>query len=204
MCKLIQIALAVLVALGIQLLSAQEHKDAPTVDLLHPQFIYKSEPCAFTSQHFGNMSTHVFGKGTAVVDSALLHHGRYHSPDTRERSATSVELTWLQKPHQQSNLAVALYDWEWIGGSSSQSNVIQVFGCQGGRLSILQQISNDAHSIHAGANYNPETGVLTVKSVRYGAGAHCCPEKLDIVTFKWAGGGFEQISWETVTMPRSQ
>lgn len=119
------------------------------------------------------------------------------------RAWPSVELAWVRHAPQPSHSAAVLYDWEWVGGSSSQSNVVQVLGCRDGRQTILQQISNDAHSQHAGADYDVQTGVLIVKSVNYGEGAHCCPEKLDVVTFKWTGEAFEQAGWKTVAMPKS-
>lgn len=183
-------------------LSAQEHDDAPNVNVLYPNFTLESQPCVFTVQHLGNLKSYVFQKGPSVMDSAVLYHGKFSAPRTPEHGPASLELAWLRKPPQQSNLVIALYDWMWVGGSSSQSNVVQVFGCRDGHLTILQQISNDAHSVHAGADYNADTGILKVKSVNYGAGAHCWPEKLDIVTFKWTDKGFEQVGWETVPMPK--
>ena len=136
------------------------------------------------------------------MDSVVLHDGKFSVSRTPEHGPTNVELAWLHQPPQPSSSAVALYDWEWVGGSSSQSNVVQVFGCRDGHLIILQQVSNDAHSVHAGVDYNANTGLLTIKSVNYGAGAHCCPEKLDIITFKWTNKGFEKVGWKSLPMPK--
>lgn len=198
---LLLIVLAGITAHAAPLLSAQEHDGAPNVRVLYPNFALKSEPCVFTVQHLGNIKSYAFQKNPLLRDSAVLYQGKFSTFEMPEHGPASVELAWVQQLPHQSNVAAALYDWKWIGGSSSQSNVVQVFGCQDGHLTILQQISNDAHSVHAGADYNASTGVLTVKSVNYGAGAHCCPEKLDIVTFKWTDRGFEQVGWETIPMP---
>lgn len=196
------ILLALVLAHAVPFLGAQERDATPTVDVLYPKYALESEPCVLTEQHIGNMKSYVFQRGPSVMDFAVLQNGKYSVLRTPESGPASVELAWLRQPPRQPSVAIVLYDWEWVGGSSSQSNVVQVFGCRDRHLTILQQITNDAHSVHAGADYDAETGVLTVKSVNYGAGAHCCPEKLDIVTFKWFENGFEQVEWKTVPMPK--
>lgn len=183
-------------------LCAQERNDVPTVDVIYPKFTYRSEPCALSPSHFRNMRAYIFSEHR-VEDSAVLRNGHYEDDGPPERGRVSTELGWLRLPApKKTMLAVADYFWEWVGGSSSQSEVVQVFGCKNDRLLLIQQISNDSHGQHAGVDYDVRSGILTVKSVRYGAGAHCCPEKLDIVTFKWNGYTFEQLGWKTVPMPK--
>lgn len=196
------ILLAFVFVHAVPFLAAQEGDNEPTVYVRSPNFAFESEACVFTPRHIGNIKAFVFRGGSAVLDTAILHNGTYSVSGRPEQGPASVELVWLRRLPQQSDLAVARFDWEWVGGSSSQSNVVQVFGCRNGHLTILQQITNDAHSTHAGADYDANTGILTLKSVNYGAGAHCCPEKLDIITFRWSDKGFEQVGQKTVPIPK--
>lgn len=187
-------------------LAAQERDNDPTVHVTYPNFVFPSEPCTFTPEHFGNTRAYFWSaNGVRVMSSGTLTGGKYERNETTDAGSTSVELASVQRPtaaRGDSPFAIVSYYWEWLGGSSSQSNVVQVFGCRNGHLLVLQQISNDAHSQHAGTDYDPQTRVLTVKSVRYGAGAHCCPEELDVVAFRWTGARFEQTGWKTVPMPK--
>lgn len=193
--------LTVVSALAVSVVAAQKHDHATTVAVLDPNFAFESEPCVLTKQHIGNIKSYVFRQGPSVMDTAVLHDGDYSASPTPEHGPASVKLAWV-RPVQQSQLAVALFNWEWVGGSSSQSNVVQVFGCRDGHLTIIQQISNDAQSVHAGADYDAKTGVLIVKLVNYGAGAHCCPESLDVVSFRLTDKGFLPVGWKTIPMPK--
>lgn len=183
---------------------AQESKDAPTVEVTRPDYALSSESCQFSLERFRNSTAYVFEGGT-VSDSAELRNGNFERDDNPGHVAS--EFKWLMRRSGQAqsvSYAIALYFWEWAGGSSSQSDIVQVFGCKDGHPLVLQQISNDAHSENAGVKFDPVSGILTVKSVRYGSGAHCCPEKLDIVTFRWSGNGFQRLGWKTVPMPKSR
>ena len=198
-------AIAVIVIVsGAVCAAAQERDNVPTVDVFSPDFTYAAEPCTFTVKHLRNMRAYNF-EGRTISNSVRLRGGKYEKRG--ELGYISAGLAWmrLQRTSKANlDIAIVLYRWSWAGGSSSQSDVVQVFGCKHDRLVVLQQISNDAHSENAGINYDPRTGNLTVKSVRYGAGAHCCPEKLDVVSFRWSGTTFKQIGWKIVPMPNTQ
>jgi hypothetical protein len=43
--------------------------------------------------------------------------------------------------------------------------------------------------------------LLSVSATDYGAGAHCCPEYIDSVTYRWAGTRFAQVSRMTIPNP---
>lgn len=197
---LLALFLGVAVAGG-TLASAQERRDTPTVEVTQLDHLLPSEPCIFSDQHFRNMPAYVFEGGT-VSDTAKLRDGSFENDENPGH--VSADFEWVKRPKGLTQTGIALYMWEWVGGSSSQSDILQVFGCNRGHLVVLQQISDDGHSEHAGVNFDPKSGILTVKSVRYGSGAHCCPEKLDIVNFRWSGNGFQRIKWKTVPMPKAR
>jgi len=200
--RYIHVMLLLGMTLGASFVFAQEDDNGvPTVEVAFPRHTLRSEACTFSDQHFRNMRAYDF-QGGDIADSGVLRDGKFERNENLDHA--SVDFGWLIQPRARSHAvtyAIALYSWEWAGGSSSQSHVVQVFGCKIGHLIVLQQISNDAHSERAGVSYDPDSGILVVKSVRYGSGPHCCPEKLDIVTLRWVGNKFERVRWRTVPMP---
>lgn len=192
-------ALVALILAALPFALGQESTDHPTVEISYPRFEFPDKGCDASIQHFRNSPTH-FWDGNRVSDSVNLRNGSFERPEAGNYEY--VKLSWVQQPNSEDqHIAIVAYRWMWSGGSSSQSDVIQVLECDKGRFIMLQQILNDAHSEQAGATYEARTRILTVRSVRYGAGAHCCPEKLDVVTFKWTGKSFQMIRWETIRMP---
>lgn len=177
----------------------QESATDPTVEISYPRFKFPDKGCNVSVQHFRNSPAY-FLEGNSVSKSVDLRKGRFESREAGNYE--SAKLSWVQQyAAEDQRIAIVAYSWMWAGGSSSQSEVIQVLECDEGRFVVLQQILNDAHSEQAGAKYDALAGILTVRSVRYGSGAHCCPEKLDVVTFKWTGKSFQRIRWKTIKMP---
>lgn len=192
-------AIAVLVLAALLFATEQESADHPTVEISYPRFEFPDKGCDGSIQHFRNTPSY-FWQGNSVSESVDLRNGSFERRETGKYE--SVNLSWVQQPTaEDQRFVIVAYRWMWAVGSSSQSDVIQVLECDNGRFMLLQQIVNDAHSEQAGAKYEARAGILTVRSVRYGSGAHCCPEKLDVVTFKWAGKSFQRILWKTIKMP---
>ena len=192
-------AIVVLGLVALPFSIGQESADHPTVEVSYPRFEFPDKGCDVSIQHFRNSPAY-FWNGNRVSESVDLTNGSFEHPEAGNYE--SVNLSWVQQPTaEDQRFAIVAYRWMWAGGSSSQSDVIQVLECDKGRFMLLQQIVNDAHSDQAGAKYEARAGILTVKSVRYGSGAHCCPEKLDVVTFKWTGKSFQRIRWKTIRMP---
>ena len=192
-------AIVALVVVALPFAIGQERSDDPTVEISYPRFEFPDKGCDVSIQHFRNSPAY-FLEGNSVSESVHLQNGSFERRETGNYE--SANLSWVQQSTaEDQRIAIVAYRWMWAGGSSSQSDVIQVLECDKGRFVVLQQILNDAHSDQAGAKYDASAGILTVRSVRYGSGAHCCPESLDVVTFKWTGKSFQRISWKTIKMP---
>lgn len=116
--------------------------------------------------------------------------------------ATEVDFGWrywLDAQHM-----VVAYGWVWSGGSSSQSDIVQVLESQDGKVWITQQIEADTYGggTIAGARFDQNAKRLTVKAVDLDSSkGHCCPTHINIVVFRWDGGKFRQISARQVPMP---
>lgn len=116
--------------------------------------------------------------------------------------ATDVVLAW-QKPLDAAHWLVA-YDWEWVGGSSSHSQVVQVFELRDGKVFITQQIEADAHhgGRAVGAILNKEKKTLVVRAVEIDSPkGRCCPTHINVVAFIWTGTAFQRVSARQIPNP---
>jgi hypothetical protein len=116
--------------------------------------------------------------------------------------ATDVILAW-QQPIDATHW-LAAYDWEWVGGSSSHSQIVQVFELRGDSVFITQQIEADTHhgGRAVGATLNKEKQTLIVRAVELDSPkGRCCPTYINVVAFRWTGSRFQQVSSRQVPIP---
>jgi hypothetical protein len=97
--------------------------------------------------------------------------------------------------------ALAVYEEDNAGGSSSQDGIAQVFELADERLTVMEQIDWD---LHYGGPYGPlddfdeKANTFTVRSAHYQPGdGHCCVSWFDVVTYRWDGWGFNETSIQT-------
>jgi hypothetical protein len=77
-----------------------------------------------------------------------------------------------------------------------------VLTCANDKLKVVQQIANDSHAFdQTAARYDPSTRLLTIKSNRYGIGAHGSPDLLDVMELRWGGSEFKRVSLKTIPHP---
>lgn len=135
-----------------------------------------------------------------------LKHGKGKTVDINRygvfEGATDVTLAWKQPIDAIHWLAA--YDWEWIGGSSSHSQIVQVFELRGDSVFVTQQIEADTHhgGRAAGATFNQEKKTLIVRAVELDSPkGRCCPTYINVVAFRWTGSRFQQVSSHRVPIP---
>lgn len=135
-----------------------------------------------------------------------LKHGKGKTVDINRHGvfegATDVVLAW----HQQLDAThwLAAYDWEWVGGSSSDSQVVQVFELRDGKVFITQQIEADTHhgGRAAGAMLNKDKKTLIVRAVELNSPkGRCCPTYINVVAFSWTGSRFQRVSSRQIPIP---
>jgi hypothetical protein len=115
--------------------------------------------------------------------------------------STEVWLTWIHELDD--SHWVADYDWEWIAGSSSHSNIFQVFELREGTVYITQQIEAVTHhgGRFTGAWFDTNKKLLTVKAVESDSPkGRCCPTHMNVVVFRWDGKQFRGISAKTLPL----
>ena len=115
---------------------------------------------------------------------------------------TEVWLTWVYQLDAQHS--VVDYEWEWVVGSSSHSNVVQVFELRDRKVYITQQIEADIHhgGDAVGAWFNADKKLLTVKAVADSPQGRCCPTEMNVLILRWEGNKFRRISAKTVPLPK--
>jgi hypothetical protein len=136
-----------------------------------------------------------------------LKHGRGKTIE-RNRSGNSFlgsTQAWLRgRQSLDADHQLAVYSWEWVGGSSSQSVLVQVLELRGESVFITQRIEAEAHGLGAGARFDPRNKLLTVKAVGFAEGdARGAPSFLGVVTFRWDGKQFHRVSGRKAPLPKS-
>src|ERR1051326_8570692 len=147
-------------------------------------------PCTFTG--FDNAKAGVF-EIRQKPELVQLSHGSFRHVES-EGGGEQVELT---KNVELDGKRVLVFYWTWWGGSSSQSQVIQVLECREDYWFVSQQISTDAHGNPGPvefADLGDKNKRIAVYSTVYGRGAHCCPEFRERVTYNWNGKRFVEAS----------
>jgi hypothetical protein len=118
------------------------------------------------------------------------------------QGATDVVLAWQQSLDATHWLSA--YDWEWVGGSSSHSQIVQVFELRGGKVFITQQIEADTHhgGRAAGAILNKQKKTLVVRAVEIDSPkGRCCPTQINVVAFTWTGKSFRHVGSRQIPNP---
>lgn len=179
--------------------TANASKEPESINNFSLHFRYKNGTCNFSKNTFQNFAFYNLNHNGSVSERITLKSGKYDSG--WHNGSTDVEFLWAYQVDD--GLWIVATAWEWVGGSSSQDTIVQVFSCEDDRPIVVQQISGDAHSEHAGASFDPKAKVLKVKSVDYGKGAHCCPEFLDITNFHWRTNHLVFATTRKIKMPGS-
>ena len=136
-----------------------------------------------------------------IYDRERLKKGTGKTGRTLRGGSREVHLEWLYRIDD--SHIVANYSWEWIAGSSSQSEIVQVFHFSGNEVFVTQQIKIDMHhgGGAVGAYFNFRRKLLLAKAVAYGFGeGRCCPSLMDIVTFRWDGERFRRVNRQRVPL----
>lgn len=97
--------------------------------------------------------------------------------------------------------AIVQLDQTACGANCTDWPSVFVFRLENHRLTVLQHIAAEVHHTKGGISFDTEKMLLTVRATNYGAGAHCCPQYIDRVTYRWTGARFAQVSRMTIPNP---
>jgi hypothetical protein len=89
-------------------------------------------------------------------------------------------------------------NWLACGGSCSNDELLFVFAVENGHTVITQELDFDVQAAGAGTWFNAASGKLTIKARSDDGSAHCCPQHIDVVSFRWSGDKFELEKSQTV------
>lgn len=180
--------------------------DDSNVYVTHTSVVFASRISDLNHLDLANLRAVFIEPDGSKGEWQALKHGRGRAVEINRygefEGATGVALAW-QQPLDASHW-LAAYDWEWVGGSSSHSQIVQVFELRDGKAFITQQIQADTHhgGRAAGAMLNAEKKTLIVRAVELDSPeGRCCPTRINVVAFAWTGRRFRRVSARQVPIP---
>jgi hypothetical protein len=183
----------VVFAAGALPLAAQ--KTRPTLEVSSPNHSYPTSLASIRQLDLNNSEVVIFDDKGEPELKAHLRGGKY---EIHYRVGSDwLRHNWLKVLNGDSGeteTAVAEFDWVATGASASDYGVVQLFQLDDGHLKVVQQILfNTRGSKKVGAFFNPKSNVLVVRGVH--GWEHCCPTRLDVVTFRFDGSAFKQVAY---------
>jgi hypothetical protein len=146
---------------------------------------------------FANLNFYAFGEKGSHEPPLRLRHGLFKSHKRYELTEVKLKKVW----YFGSEKAIAAFDFFSCGGSCSDESIIQLFELRDGHLRIIQQLEYDLQAPGTGERFDAKTGELFITARADDGSAHCCPENVDHVRFRWNGRQFVQISSRRVRLP---
>ena len=94
----------------------------------------------------------------------------------------------------------AVVEWTRVFGYGSSNSVcvVQVFGLLSEHPTVVQQLDFDCHALSAGSNFNVRPKKLTIRARTDDDSPHCCAKTLDVVSYVWHDGKFQQATFERI------
>jgi len=200
-----KIAFLLLLCAAPSLLSQTIKDDDLNVYVIRASSLFASNVSDFDHLDFTNLRAVYIEASGRKGQWQALKHGKGKTVDINRygvfEGATDVVLAW-QQALDAAHWLVA-YDWEWVGGSSSHSQVVQVFELRDGKVFITQQIEADTHhGGRVGAILNKEKKTLVVRAVEIDSPkGRCCPTHINVVAFTWTGKTFQRVSSRQIPNP---
>ena len=166
---------------------------SPAIHESRIAFTYPEQVSSFGEIAFSELTLHADG------DTFALHHGKYHE-DYEPLGSTDVALgvaSLVRSSGGAPQYAVISFRVANIGGSSSQTEYVQVLAIEGGHLVVRQQFSYDSQAKGTGAWFDPHSQTLLIVARADWDDAHCCPTRVDEAQYLWTGSGFSLSRWTT-------
>ena len=177
------------------------------VNVISKPGLFASHVSDFSKMDLANMRAVNLGVYGELEEWQKLKHGRGRTvafgADGQVLAGNQTDVRLESHEMLDADHQLVVYWWQWVGGSSSQSLIVQVLELRGDKVFIAQQIEADAHGAGAAAAFNPKTRLLTVKAVGFAENdGHCCPSFLGVVTFRWDGQRFVRIRARRAPIPK--
>lgn len=164
----------------------------PNIEINFPNHSYEGTYPQLESVDWQNLSYPLFGHWAHLRNGKYVHFEKGSSYPDAEIKFRKVY--YLEGPAE---YAVVLLDETTCGANCTDFPSALVFQFSNQCLTLLQTISPEVHHTTGGSKFNPKAQQLIVQATNYGAGAHCCPEYIDVVTYKWTGSKFAR-AWRKI------
>lgn len=181
---------SVLVAVGLVAVSVSQEgvfRQRPAVSIDSSSHRYPAKVASVRGLDFKNWKYPV-----AANLAFQLHNGKLHK-DVPSHTDVTLKNIWYFDSR-----ALVTLDLLSCGGSCSDQHLLYLFAIEDGHPAIQQTIGFDVQVEGAGQWFDPGLRTLTVKARSDDGSAHCCPEHMDVVVFRWTGKKFEIDKSETI------
>jgi hypothetical protein len=175
--------------------------EPPTFDVSYPKYSYSTRTASVKNIDFRNMNLVIFDHAGKAQLTAKLRNGRFEQHH-RDGGREEVELELVKyfgSSTTGGERAFVSIDWLSVGGSSSPSGFLQVFGIKDEHPFVFQQIEYNERGEGVGSSFDARKGTLTIRGVH--GWEHCCPTTLDVGTFRWNGSRFLLVRTNSIPMP---
>jgi hypothetical protein len=137
-------------------------------------------------------------------DNVFLKDGMYEEKDQNTSGSEQVRLDHVFCFNRGTieEYALVVTDWIGCGASCSSEGIVQLFVVRAKRPVITQQFVYDSDALGTGATFDEDSLTLTITGRSDDESPHCCPESLDVTTYRWRGTKFEEQGYEHVPAPQ--
>jgi hypothetical protein len=180
---------------------AAPSREKPTFDITQPDYRYPVTVNSLQEIDFNNFKLAYFYRGRPDPMFQLRagkFARKYEIGGYDQVGLESVEFFDFRN-HVFAHALVTFW-WVTAGGSTSSSQVVQVFELSDGHPVVVQQIVFNARGLGASSRFELGTQKLTIRGVH--GWEHCCPTTLDEGTFEWNGAVFKITTYHSIPMPR--
>lgn len=175
--------------------SWDSQKYGPAVSVTFPNYKYDVAVASLKEFDFKNQKYPLLGS------FRKLKNGEYKKDTWPKGGDEEIKLEKVQlfdDVYGKSTHALLEFDCFSAGASSSDEGVLLVISLRDNKPAIVQELEYDRQADTIGDKFDPKTGRLIVTARSDDGTPHCCPEHVDIVTFKWNGQSFTRVSVKTV------
>jgi hypothetical protein len=171
---------------------------SPNVDISAPDRPLDVEADHACAVNFRNVRVPV---GSADFN-VLLKDGTYEEKDGTTTQDVNLDHVFCFNQGTTEEHALVVLNWTGCGASCNSTGIVQLFAVRAKRPVITQEFTFDSDALGAGTKFDENSLTLTITGRSDDESAHCCPESLDVVTYRWQGSKFERQGYERVAAPQ--
>ena len=182
-------------------LAAGSGNSHPAINISFPNYQYQETATSIRDVDFGNLKYHLLGEEVKLRKGRFKKARQIRGTDAIERVEVSLGRVWYfdLRDGQPQRALVSVVFFSAVG-SSSNTGILLVFALRDEHPTVTQQLDYDLQAPGTGESFERRLEILTVKARSDDGSAHCCPQHLDVASFKWEQDRFGLKSYKTLAL----